>query len=502
MTSDIHKIFGPPGTGKTTYLLALVEETLERGVPSKDIGYFSFTRKASHEARDRAILKFPHLNERTDFPYFRTLHSLAFHALPIKSENVLSASRMLEFAKEAGIEIRVSAQEGTGFAVGDNPVLNEIHLARIRGVDLRKHYDASDLDIEWHQFEYVERAYRHYKEVNQLVDFTDMLEMVVAAPEMLPQLDTVIIDEAQDLSKLQWVLVETLAKRCKHMHIAGDDDQCIFTWAGADVNSLLSVEGRITILDKSYRVPARVHTLANAIVKRVRNRQEKYWEPRDFEGHISTYSRVEDIPLDEGQWLFLASANYLLDPVHEWLKSIGVWFDRDGSPSLPPQIIQSVIDWEKLRRGMSVPCDSVRNMYRYLGPQYVARGHKMFKEGDPEALYSMDDLKSRHGLRQESPIWHEALEKIGDNRRDYIISILRRGTRLSKKPRIRLSTIHGAKGGEADNVVVLMDLSPKSVREYSHNTDAMYRLFYVAVTRTKQSLHLVLPKHAERGFIL
>jgi len=471
-------------------------------VPSKEIGYFSFTRKASHEARDRAVLKFPLLNEKTDFPYFQTLHSLAFHALPIKMDNVMSPARLQEFAKEAGLEISVSAEEGTTFGSGDNPVLNEINLARIRGVDLRKHYDQSHIEIEWHQFEYVERAYRHYKESHQLVDFTDMLERVVTMPDLLPELDTVIIDEAQDLSRLQWKLVEVLASRCKHMHIAGDDDQCIFTWAGADVDSLLALEGRVTILDKSYRVPARVHTLANAVVKRIRNRQEKYWEPRDFEGHIATYNRVDDVPLDEGQWLFLASTNYLLDPVHEWLRSLGVWFERSGNPSMPPQIIQSVIDWEKLRRGAAVPCDSVRNLYRYLGPQYVARGHKMFKEGDPERMYSLKDLKEHHGLQEESPIWHEALEKIGDNRRNYLISILRRGAKLSVKPRIRLSTIHGAKGGEADNVVVMMDLSPKSTKEYAHNADAMFRLFYVAITRTRQTLHLVLPRHAERGFIL
>jgi len=77
----IRKVFGPPGSGKTTYLLNVVEQELENGISAAGIGYFSFTRKAANEARDRAILKFPDLNARTDFPYFRTLHSLAFHCL-------------------------------------------------------------------------------------------------------------------------------------------------------------------------------------------------------------------------------------------------------------------------------------------------------------------------------------------------------------------------------------------------------------------------------------
>ena len=87
--TDIHKIFGPPGAGKTTYLLNVVDQELAAGVSPHSIGYFSFTRKAAHEARDRAVAKFPKLNPRTDFPYFRTLHSLAFHVLGTRIEDMM-----------------------------------------------------------------------------------------------------------------------------------------------------------------------------------------------------------------------------------------------------------------------------------------------------------------------------------------------------------------------------------------------------------------------------
>jgi superfamily I DNA/RNA helicase len=48
----------------------------------------------------------------------------------------------------------------------------------------------------------------------------------------------------------------------------------------------------------------------------------------------------------------------------------------------------------------------------------------------------------------------------------------------------------------------MMDLSPKFAKEYASNADKVHRLFYVGVTRAKQSLHLVLPKHTEKGFRL
>jgi DNA helicase-2/ATP-dependent DNA helicase PcrA len=499
--TDIHKIFGPPGCGKTTYLLNVVDESLTKGISSLSIGYFSFTRKAANEARDRAIQKFPQLNAKTDFPYFRTLHSLAFHCLGIKSDDIMQAEHFREFATQAGIELDLSTDTELDLVKPDNPILNEINIARIKGEDLRTHYNRCGLDIEWHHFEFVERTYRHYKRSKNLLDFTDLLEMIVGQPERLPMLEVLIVDEAQDLSRLQWMMVEALAVRAKQTFLAGDDDQAIFFFAGADVKSFLAFEGSVTILNHSYRVPAKVHNLANNIVRRIRERQPKAWEPREFEGILKTYHRFEDIPIQDGQWLVMATTNYMLNPIHEWLKSIGVLFERNGVPSLSPQIAHAVSDWERLRRGKAIGFTNVQTVYRYLDTSAVARGYKTFKTGDPNGLYTIDELKEKHGLLTDD-IWHEALTKIADDKKEYLIALLRRGVKLSQPPKIRLSTIHGAKGGEADHVALLMDLSPKFAKEYAHNADNVHRLFYVGVTRAKQSLHLVLPKHTEKGFRL
>ena len=500
MTPTIEKVFGPPGSGKTTYLLNVVDRELESGVSSARIGYFSFTRKAANEARDRAALKFPQLVPKTDFPYFRTLHSLAYHALAVKPDLIMQPENYREFAAQAGIEISLSSDEETELAKPDNPILNEINLARIRGVDLRQHYNDSGLDIEWYHFEFVERTYRHYKRSKDLLDFTDLLEMVVSDAEQLPSLEVLIVDEAQDLSRLQWQLVEALASKAKRVYLAGDDDQAVFTWAGADVKSFLSFTGTIKVLQQSYRVPSTVHRLANQVVHRIRERQPKVWKPRDFEGHVMTYYRFEDVPVDSGEWLILASTNYLLNPVGEWLKGKGVLFDRSGVPSVGPTILKAVIAWERLRKNQLVGGEEVANIYRYLDSDYVARGHRSFK-GDRNELYAMEQLQANYGLLS-TPIWHEALGKIANDKREYLISVLRRGGKLGDGSRVKLSTIHGAKGGEADNVLLLMDISTKFAKEFQKNGDNVNRLFYVGITRAKKSLHLVLPKFQDKGFML
>jgi len=499
--SHIHKVFGPPGSGKTTYLLNVVEKELADGIHPVHIGYFSFTRKAANEARDRAIAKFPTLNAKTDFPFFRTLHSLAFRCMSVKADMIMQPEHYREFAAQVGIELSITSEDEVDVAKADNPILNEINLARIRGVDLRQHYNQSGLDIEWYHFEFVERSYRHYKRSKDLLDFTDLLEMAVVDHQLLPALEVLIVDEAQDLSRLQWQMVEALAAKAKRVFLAGDDDQAVFTWAGADVKSFLSFTGIVTVLQQSYRVPSTVHALANRVVHRIRERQPKEWKARDFEGMVKTYYRIEDIDVTEGQWLIMAATNYMLNPVHEWLKSQGVLFERSGVPSLNTQMIKAVVTWEALRRGENAAGVDIKNVYKYLGAEHVSRGHRTFKNGIETEFYTIKELQRDHGLTTEA-IWHEAMSRIPDDKREYLIAVLRRKTKLSSVSRIKLSTIHGAKGGEADNVMLLMDLSPKFAKEYADNGDNIHRLFYVGITRAKQSLHLVLPRFQEKGFRL
>ena len=174
----ITKVFGPPGTGKTTYLLNRVEQELETVHPSR-IGYFSFTRKAANEARDRAVAKFPHLNPDTDFPWFRTLHSLAYRCLGVTAQEMLGPKEYAEFARQVGLEISVSSDGDEFITRADNVILNAINIARIRGQDLHTYYNGSNLGIEWFHFEYVERSYRQFKNDKMLYDFTDLLERIL-----------------------------------------------------------------------------------------------------------------------------------------------------------------------------------------------------------------------------------------------------------------------------------------------------------------------------------
>ena len=81
--------------------------------------------------------------------------------------------------------------------------------------------------------------------------------------------------------------------------------------------------------------------------------------------------------------------------------------------------------------------------------------------------------------------------------------MLQSGEELSKDPRVKLSTIHSAKGGEADNVLLILD-NTKTIREAVEKSldkeDEEHRVWYVGVTRTKQNLYIMAAKKEDKGY--
>ena len=81
--------------------------------------------------------------------------------------------------------------------------------------------------------------------------------------------------------------------------------------------------------------------------------------------------------------------------------------------------------------------------------------------------------------------------------------MLQSGEKLSKEARVKLSTIHAAKGREADNVLLILDTT-KTIREAIEKSqdkeDEENRVWYVGVTRTKQNLYIMAAKKEDQGY--
>ena len=147
------RIFGPPGTGKTTTLLNMVDKALEEGTPPHRIAFLAFTRKAANEAKERAAVRF-NLDPKHDLIFFRTLHSLALTMSDIRSEQVMQEENYRELSRAIGVEL--GGQKNTSIdddvpsmVASSDPILGLINLARLRKVPLRDQYNISDIEDDW-----------------------------------------------------------------------------------------------------------------------------------------------------------------------------------------------------------------------------------------------------------------------------------------------------------------------------------------------------------------
>lgn len=490
MTPEI--VLGPPGTGKTTELLRLVDEELAGGVAPARVGYVTFTRRGAEEAMTRACEKFS--LDKKALPYFRTLHSLCFRQLALSRGDVLEGPTLQRFAKWAGVRItgRVS-EDGTwtGYDAGDRILFLE-NKARVRGQDLRAAYDRDDDQLPWAEVQRVSRALALFKEEQGLMDYTDMLVEFVRQG-ITVDLEVLFVDEAQDLSALQWGVVRQLATQCRRLVIAGDDDQAIYRWAGADADHLIDMDGSVRVLGQSYRVPRAVQVLANRIIEKVKHRRPKAWAPRDSEGMVTRVAKFTEADCDAGEVLVLSRNNYILtQQVEPELRRQGIVYEVNGRSSIKPSLLEAITTWETLRRGEAVAVEAARGAYEHMTTKKgVAHGHKQlpgFADGDTVTL---EDLKTRGGLLVDT-IWHEALDRLPQADMSYILAARRRGEKLSQRPRVRLSTIHGSKGGQADHVVLLKEMARRTYNEMLHGGEEdEARCWYVGVTRTRERLTIV-----------
>ena len=451
--NNIDLIFGAPGTGKTTYLIDILEKELKENDPDK-IAYVSFTRKGTYEGKNRAMEKFGYSEK--ELPYFRTLHSIAFKEGNYSKYDMISKKDYKTFSKALGMNFTGYYTEE--FYNNDDKYLFLNFLER-NNITMAELY-LSEIDIKIYNM--VTENYIRYKKHANVVDFTDILESFIERNKSLP-VDIAVIDEAQDLTTLQWQMCEIAFRDCKKVYIAGDDDQAIFEWSGADVNYFLAIKGKQIILKQSYRLQEKVLEYSKRISDKITNRVYKDFHAIGDEGEIHFYNNINELSINPDEtYYFLSRNNYFLFYYREFLKKQAQVFMDKNTISYKPEDIKMINLFEKVRRT-----------------------HQM---NSVEKVKITDFLKPNVTMNLKKP-WFDNLNFTNDTMA-YYKDLIRTKADLNKCL-ITINTIHGVKGGEADNVVLILDFTRSVSANFEINPDSELRCLYVACTRAKKNLHIV-----------
>jgi len=398
-----------------------------------------------------------------------------------------------DIGRALGIEVTVysNGEEKTGFVDSDSEYFNIINAARIKEIPIEDEYntDMYSQDLDQNLLYILRDELDNYKKSYVLKDYTDMIEKFIVS-ELCPKYDVVFIDEAQDLSPIQWKMFDVLKKNSKHIILAGDDDQAIYGWAGADVKRFQQEPAKEIVLPQSYRVPKQVQHIADNILSRIPEdrRIKKEWKARDVDGNVHPVMTLSDVPLYEGNWLILARYNDRLIKLKPELREMGIYFEYKNRKSYKTRLYDAIQNFTRWTNGSLLSISECRDLFEYLGKEFPQK---------EERMYDLKEFGYSHTQR-----WYEVFETEPEDSL-YIRDMLQSGEKLSEEARVKLSTIHSAKGGEAENVLLILD-NTKTIREAVDKSpdkeDEENRIWYVGVTRAKQNLYIMTAKKEDKGY--
>jgi DNA helicase-2/ATP-dependent DNA helicase PcrA len=307
----------------------------------------------------------------------------------------------------------------------------------------------------------------------------------------------VIVDEAQDLSPLQWKAFWTFARNAQRIYLAGDDDQAIYEWAGASPDVFLGQSCDVVeILPRSYRCPRRVTDLAHRLVREIAVRQPKDWQPREEDGHLAYCETVDQLNVSPTGSVLMLYRNHKFAPdVINHLKSSGEPFLTGHLPSIPAMSAGAILTWEDLRKGRATNKDGLEAVFSLASMRRISQTARdcvrRFEDNDGITARALVASGCWADTIFNLP-WFQVLDRLKDEE-FYLRKVVQKYGRagLTSEPRIRLSTIHGVKGAEADHVYLLTAMSRMVQQSLETEPDSERRVWYVGVTRAKQSLTLV-----------
>ena len=222
-------------------------------------------------------------------------------------------------------------------------------------------------------------------------------------------------------------------------------------------------------------MPSSIQKIALDVIDRIQdNRIDKEYFPKSQSGEIYERYKISDIDMSTGDWLILTRTKSLLKPIPTYLKKKGLFFNTTQGNSIGKSLYEDIQYWSQLQKKIALPDIQLQRIKeRIKGPMNLS-------------------LK-----------WYDAFNNVSDSQINYMRLLLLNNEDPTKDARIKVSTIHGAKGGEATNVILFLNHTAntlKGAKKSVYKQDEEYRVWYVGITRTMQNLYLIKCPNKSKEF--
>lgn len=314
-------VLAGPGSGKTTVITNRIKHLIEKHkVKPEEILVITFSKAASKEMRDR----FHALWEGKNAPVtFGTFHGIYYGILKwaykLTSENIFSDEQKYQLLQRVVERMNLDIDDEKDFLQG---IVGEISNIKNNYIKL---YEYQSKNCDEDTFRKIYQTYEAERKRLKKIDFDDMLvltyELFQKRPDILKAWQAkykyILIDEFQDINKVQYDVIRMLAEPENNLFIVGDDDQSIYQFRGARPEIMLNFpkdypETRQIILDVNYRSTKTIVNGAGRVIKQNRKRYPKQIITTNEQG-MNVHVQEVRHPIEESK--------YVLKEIQKELKS-------------------------------------------------------------------------------------------------------------------------------------------------------------------------------------
>jgi DNA helicase-2/ATP-dependent DNA helicase PcrA len=568
-------VLAGPGSGKTLVIIRRTQYLIEQyGVNPGQILVITFTKAAANEMQERfeRLMK----TDKTQVN-FGTFHAIFFkilrYAYNYNVSNIISEEERYRVLREIVLSLQMEIEDEKEFLEG---IAGEISLVKTENMELTNYYS---MNCSEENFQKIYSEYNRKLENSNKIDFDDMLvlcyDLLKQRPDILSmwqkKYQYILIDEFQDINRIQFEIIRMLANVEKNLFVVGDDDQSIYRFRGAKPEIMLSFEAlypklKKVILGINYRSKKSIVDGALRVVANNKKRFDKEIVAFKETGKAIDVQNFKDLP-DENQ--------AVIDGITEYRK-LGVQYSqiavlyrtntqpgalcnklmeynipfkmRDAIPNIYEHwIAKDLITYIKLSMGsmerglflqiinrpkryISRECfteplvsfETLRQYYEdkayvveriekleydltllkrtnpFAAINYIRRAigyDDYLKEYADYRRIKVDELYDILGELQETAREFKTYEEWFRHMEDFKQGLLEQANRQNQKDvdGVMMTTFHAAKGLEFE-VVYIIDanegITPHKKAVVVEDVEEERRMFYVAMTRAKEHLHV------------